>query len=447
MPGLSLTLETAKSTLLNTQVQIQVNSHNIANAENKSYARQKAILGTSPANLTHAGWIGTGATIETIVQMRDAYIEQKLMNSMSAESHQNTLATQLSIALAGFSDSGETGISQALGAFWDSWDALLQDPEDIAAREGVYLASRNLSQNIRTTYADLDVLVNSQISEEIQATIDKANSLLDRIANLNHQIQQNESPGHYANDLRDSRYQALKELAEIMPIQYGEEANGSVTVRYSNGTVSVTLVSGPQASPSPLHYDTVSEEVTLTSFDGGTSAAEESVQGGILGGLTAAREDIQAYMDRLNAFAGTLIDEVNGAYGSPVFTGSDARDVDISPDFLDGPTAAELSERALQISNLQEKKVSFGTGGVDARFIDFLGGIQSRMGGDLQEAETQAEFYATLRTELDGQQQSISGVSLDEEMVDLLKHQQIYQAATKIIQQTLEMLNRILDIR
>ncbi|NTU47887.1 MAG: flagellar hook-associated protein FlgK, partial [Syntrophobacteraceae bacterium] len=83
MPGLSLTLETAKSTLLNTQVQIQVTSHNIANAENKSYARQKAVLTTNPPTLTHGGWLGTGASVESVVQSRTEFIEQRLMRGVS----------------------------------------------------------------------------------------------------------------------------------------------------------------------------------------------------------------------------------------------------------------------------------------------------------------------------------------------------------------------------
>ncbi len=446
MAGLSLTLATAKSTLMNTQVQIQVTSNNIANAENTSYARQKAVLTTNPSVQTYAGWLGTGASVKTIIQIRDGYIEQSLLNSMSGESQYNTLTTRLTIAQASFSDDGSTGISQALGDFWDAWDTLIQNPEGITEQAVVYSATENLAQDIRATYDDLDALANTQLPQQIEGTTDKASSLLEQIAELNLQIMRNESPGYSANNLRDTRYQALKDLAEIVPIQFTEETNGSVTVSFSEGGTSVTLVSGAQTNATPLQYNDVTGEVTFTAYDGGTALTTDTVSGGELGGLLTARDEIQDYIERLNEFTSTLIDQVNTIFNStpPVFTGLNASNIATSADFLDSLTSSELSDRALQISNLQDEEVTFTSG--TTRFSDYLADIQSQIGLDIEDAETKVDYYGALRSALESQQQSVSGVSLDEEMVDLLKHQQVYQAAAKIISTTVEMLNTILDI-
>ncbi len=457
MAGLSLTLQTAKSTLLNTQVQIQVTSQNIANAENKSYARQTAVLSTNPPTLTHGGWLGTGASVESIIQNRSQFIEQRLMAGVSGQSHYETLSTQLAILQANISDNGSTGISGALGAFWSSWDALVQDPQGLSEQAAVQGAAENLKETIRSTYSNLNdqlsSLTNSMPPGEIQTDVDEANDLLKRLADFNRQIMMNETPGRTANDLRDARYQTLRDLAEVMPIQFQEESDGSLTISYSGNGSTVTLVSGVQTAANPLQYNAGTGQITLNSFDGAMTMSTDTVSGGTLGGLLEARDDIQGVMDRLNDFTSTLIVQVNAAYnpsgaGPNIFQpGGDASNMEVVPDFFSGqdPAAPGLAERALTIAGLQNQTVGF-PGGVTTRFSVFLSDIQRQVGSDVQDTKIRASFQETLVAELDTQQQSISGVSLDEEMVELMKHQQIYQAAAKIIQLTLEMLNSILEI-
>lgn len=455
MAGLSLTLQTAKSTLLNTQVQIQVTSQNIANAENKSYARQTAVLTTNPPTVSHGGWLGTGASVESIMQNRSQFIEQRLMAGVSGQSHQEILSARLAITQANISDNGSTGVSGALSAFWSSWDALVQDPRGVSEQAAVQGAAENLKETIRSAYNNLNDQLNSLTSAvppgEIQGNVDKANDLLKRLADFNRQIMMNESPGRTANDLRDARYQTLRDLAEVMPIQFQEESNGSMTISYSGNGSTVTLVSGVQAAAGPLQYDAGTRRLTLNSFDGATSVSADTVSGGTIGGLLEARDVIQRTMDSLNDFASTLVSRVNTAYnpsgtGPNVFqAGRDASNMEVVTSFLSGQDPAALADRALAIAGLQNESVGF-PGGVTTRFSVFLSEIQRQVGSDVQDARSGASFQKTLVSELDAQQQSISGVSLDEEMVELMKHQQIYQAAAKIIQQTVEMLNTILEI-
>ena len=86
MPGLTSTLEIARSTLLSEQLKIQTASNNIANADNKYYARQRVHSVTNPASQIAAGWIGNGTRADLITQIRDQYIDQQLLTSNSQES-------------------------------------------------------------------------------------------------------------------------------------------------------------------------------------------------------------------------------------------------------------------------------------------------------------------------------------------------------------------------
>lgn len=429
MAGLRATLEIAKGTLLNTQLQIQTASNNIANAENKTYARQKAVVKANPAINIYPNWLGTGADVTMVTQIRDQFIEQRLLNAVSDESKYSELSSQLQTIQAVFSDSGDTGISKSLNAFWASWDGLAQNPTGAAQQTEVYQAAQNLAETIQSAYTQLDASATTDIPGKITDTVDQANSLIDQIAQLNAAILKNETASHPANDLRDLRYQALKDLSAIIPVSTSEDANGVVTVSTTDASGSLTLVTG----------GTVNNYISSTS----------TITGGSFGGLQTALEDVNGYLDRLNDFAAQLIDQVNTIHGTnsgpAVFTGSDAATITASTTFLSGQTAADEAPRALALAELQGSTITF-TDAKTATFNQYLGDIQKEIGLDAQQAETNLTFNEALRTQLDSQQQSISGVSIDEEMVDLIQFQHIYEAAAKVIQKTAEMLKTVIDM-
>jgi len=82
----------------------------------------------------------------------------------------------------------------------------------------------------------------------------------------------------------------------------------------------------------------------------------------------------------------------------------------------------------------------------NATFLEYLSRTQEQVGLDQQDALSEADFQAALLEHLQAQQQSVSGVSIDEEMVDLIKFQQIYQAAAKVITHAAEMLDTAIQM-
>jgi flagellar hook-associated protein 1 FlgK len=75
-----------------------------------------------------------------------------------------------------------------------------------------------------------------------------------------------------------------------------------------------------------------------------------------------------------------------------------------------------------------------------------LSNIQEQIGNDTQQATTNSNFYQALQTQLQNQQQSYSGVSLDEEMVNIIQDQQIYQAAAKVIETASSLLSTVISM-
>src|SRR5208283_3281052 len=406
MAGLNVTLDIGLQTLQNTQTEIQTASNNISNASTAGYATETAVQTANPAILTPSGWLGTGATISQITQARDQFLEQQLMNAMSDDSQYTSLSTQLTSIQSASSDSGDDGISQALGNFFDAWNTLAQNPTGLSEQTGVYSAAQGLASAVQSTYNQLNQIA-TQMPGQIQNTVDQANALIAKIAQLNTAIAQNQTPTCQPNDLIDARYQAMDSLAQLIPVSFSQDpTTGMVNVTTTNANGSLPVVSG--ATGIPL-----------------TASTSSTITGGQLGGLLTAQTNLTGYISQLNDFASTLMLQVNniseeseGGNLNPalaVFGGTDASSITASTSFLSGPTGAELSSSAQAIGDLQDSQVTF-TDGTSATPEQYLSNIQQTVGDDVQQANNNQSFYDSLQTQLQTQQESVSGVSIDQEM-------------------------------
>jgi flagellar hook-associated protein 1 FlgK len=416
MAGLSVSLYTALQTLQNTQTELQTASNNISNASTTGYSVETAVQTENPAVLTTSGWLGTGATISQITSARDQFLEQQLMNAMSDDSQYTSLSTQLTSIQSACADSGDDGISEALGNFFDAWSTLSEDPTGLTEQTGVYSAAQDLAGAVQSTYNQLNQIA-TQIPSEVQDTVNQANALIDQIAQLNTAIAQSQTPTCQANQLSDERYQAMDSLAKLIPVSFSQDsATGMVTVNTTDASGSLTVVSGGTATP-----------ITTSS----------TITGGQLGGLLTAQTDLSGYISQLNDFTSTLMSQVNTISkdngGSAVFSGAGASSITASTSFLSGPTSAELSSGAQAIADLQDNQVSFSDG-TSATLEEYLSNIQQTVGDDVQQASNNQSFYDSLQTQLQTQQQSVSGVSVDTEMVNVIQDQQIYEEAAKVVE-------------
>ena len=453
--SLNATLEIAKQTLQNTQVAIQTSSHNIANADNTSYARQEVQFATTPALQLPDAWVGTGAKVSGIKQDRDQFIERQLRDATTQKSGYETLSSELDSASAILADNGDSGISQSLGAFWDAWDSLNQDPSGTSTSSSiVQSAAKTLATTIRQTYRNLTDFAQG-VKDQIDNDVTQVNTLLGNIAQSNKEIVKSEAGGQTANDLRDSRYQYLTQLAQLVPIQTTQESNGSVTVNLK-GT-SVSLVNADQAST--LQYTSSQEFQFQDSAGNTTTFANGLAGGGTLDSLNKTYQEFgtqqnpldtsnppsnPTYLDRLNLFAANLIQTVNDTHDAngagnvftPATASFNAGQIQVAGGFTPD------SSQALDISDLQNQQQP-GLG--NATFAQYLGDIQQQIGTQASDASTQADFQNKLYQQLQTQQQSVSGVSVDEELVNIIKYQQVYSAAAKTIQATSDMLNTVIN--
>ncbi|HPI94019.1 MAG TPA: flagellar hook-associated protein FlgK [Deltaproteobacteria bacterium] len=122
----------------------------------------------------------------------------------------------------------------------------------------------------------------------------------------------------------------------------------------------------------------------------------------------------------------------------------------ISAGYLDenGQVAEGANEVALAIFNLQDLVIDdMGGTGVSTTMDAYYSSLVAQVGVDVQNAVNNEEFNDTLLTQYTSRKESVAGVNVDEEMTELLKYQQLYQAVAKLISISDEMMQSLLSIK
>jgi flagellar hook-associated protein 1 FlgK len=362
------------------------------------------------------------------------------------------------------------GLDQALTEFWTAWQDLVNNPAGYSERTVVAAKSatlaltfNNMSSNLHQIQKDYDA--------NISGTLDEINGMAQQIADLNDKISQVEVAGQNSNDYRDQRELLLKELSEKIEITSFENNQGQVTVLVGNGR---PLVQNPYAYALSTETNAGGlQDVVWTDRSGATANITNDIQGGKIKGWLDVRDGyVQNYLDQLDNLAATIVAEVNalhqGGYGiaNDPFTGlpvtgldffeaagTTAATIEVNPDLITDVnriaaslTAATVpgdNRNAVAIANLQNQ-LTMNSG--QATFGDFYSTLVSRVGNDVRSAAANHDYEDAMVAQLENYRESVAGVSLDEEMINLVKFQHAYEAAARVITTVDEMLNTLLNM-
>jgi flagellar hook-associated protein 1 FlgK len=439
---------------------IDVTGKNIANVNTPGYSRERINMTPSAPIDSPIGPMGYGVETGAVERIYDRFLGVQITSENSNLGRWQARQSMLERVEVAFDESDGYGLSQSLGAFWNSWQDLALNPGGATERSAVAAAGQSLADTIAEKYDTLG-RTQSDIDTAIGSAVNDINRLTSEIAELNRKIGTVEKSGQNANDYRDSRDLALKELSELIDISSFEDANGSVVVSVGNGRVLVE-----DTNQYVLETEPNAEGHTAVIWPGLASGRQDvssEIAGGRVGGWLEARDtQIASYKVALNDLAAALIQEVNdqhalgfdlnGTAGGDFFTGSTAADIGMSEDILaDGDLIAAASDaaavpgdptNALAMAGLRYE-LAVTVGGSSATFDGAVGSLVSRVGRDVQDATSNATHQADMMTYLENYRESVSGVSLDEEMVNLIKYQAAYTAAAKLISLADEMMDSL----
>lgn len=465
MSGIFGIFSIGRLALLANQSALAVTSQNIANVNTLGYSRQEAVFEATPPTQTGAGPIGAGVQIGEIRRVVDRFIENQILGEQSGLGGYQVDQSILSRLESLFNDSQGTGLQQILNEFFAAIQDLSNNPQGLTERSMVLSKARTLAQQFVTANAQLQQ-IRKDLNSDIGGTIGTVNSLAARIAGLNRRISQAELAGPQANDLRDERGRLLNELAGQINISTFEDDLGQVTVMIAGGK---PLVEADRAYALRGVADPGNSGFVNIEFvpGGGTPTdITASIAGGRLKSLLDLRDGIvPGTMNQLDQLASGIIAEfnaqhqlgfdLNGAAGGDFFVStpvgaSAAGTMAVAitdTDLIAAASAAGApgdNGNALLLAQLQNKSVA-ALG--NASFQEFYSSFVGDIGAQSQSAQWNLSAQEAIMQQLSAQRETVSGVSLDEEMTNLIRFQRAFQAAAQLITVADEMMQTILTMK
>jgi flagellar hook-associated protein 1 FlgK len=467
-------LSIARSAIQAHQIALQTASQNIANAEVEGYSAQRVNVAANTPQMFTYGALGTGVVVQGVTRSRDVLLDDQYRRASTSSASYGATRDILGRVEAVLGEPSKTGLSNAMDLFWNSWSDLSSDPSSISARGVVRQRATELA-GMFNTFANRVDDVGTDARARLTANVGKVNQLMKQIASLNPAIVAAESGGQSANDLRDSRDRLLDEVAKLGELQAIERTDGSVGV-YFGGRL---FVDGPDA-----HQLAILGTTTLSVVVQGESSGLQSVGGAIGGTLDMINTQIPSVMASLDSLAGTIVREVNAIHATgKVFSGippvaasagnfftqtgdessndvaqtargmrldsslSDVTKISASASSATGPAN---NGAALSIAGLRDSTLNFydagGTQIASTTLGTFYRDAVAMVGLASVQAANAATVHETLANQADTRRQSVSGVATDEELVGLIKHQQAYAAAARLVKVVDEMAQTLIDL-
>lgn len=446
--SISNILNISKQALLAHQSAIDTTSNNISNMNTEGYTRRL----TNFDQGLGINRISQNVSDETVSRVRNRFVEKQFLQQNSYYNKyemDRTVSQQIEDI---FSEPGEAGLSNSLSEFWTAWSDLANDPENQSVRTVVKDKSQALANNFNRVYNDLNQLKDS-LKNDLTGKVESVNQRLRQLNEINKQLNTTKT-----EDLLDQRDKLLSELSELINIDSNIGDGGKVSV-YSNGQI---LVTENQAKELKLrtNQDSENSELIITTTKNSDSIKIKAGEIGSL--LTMNNEIIPQYQERLNTLASDLAKEVNkihrAGYNLNNVSGINffAENVKSAGDFrvnrtvVNNPALIATSDImnesgnnniAQKITNLQEGSIVRGiTPG------EFYSALVTEVGSRVQESEYLSSSQQKVVKTLENQRDASSGVSLDEEMINLTKYEQGYQAAAKVVNTVNDMMTTVLNL-
>jgi flagellar hook-associated protein 1 len=467
-------LEVGKRGLAAQQAALSTTGHNIANANTTGYTRQRAEMqATKPVSIPGLQiQLGTGVEVNKIVRLREDYLDVQLRNENKNLGYWEAKSDTLTKVEELLNEPSDDGLAFTMDEFWKGWEELAKNPDSAAARavvrqKGVAVTEtlKHISESLDQMQDDLKLVISTKTNE--------VNSIAAQIGSLNDQISRLVPNNYEPNDLYDQRDVLIDQLSKLVEVKVSPPNKDTGVVDISVG--GVTLVSGKNTNKltvdtsngmvDPANIKIGDTQVTLTS--GELLGRIESY--GILGG--GSKSTIPSMKDKINNLAMTFANAVNTIHQSgmnldningvpttkvPFFVGTSANDLAVNPDIMNslnliaaakeestGQSSTGNGNNAQAIANIKFTSLLFP--GTNSTADDYYRNIIGQLGIDSQEAQRMQSNSEVIIQQVENRRQSVSGVSLDEEMANMIKFQQAYNASARMVTVMDQCLDKIIN--
>ncbi len=415
------------------QIALNVVSNNVANSNVSGFTRLEASFSSRTDN--GAGWLnaGNGAQVDSIRRITDDYLNNSLWRSTSSTAYNGAYSEYLMVTEQLVANEN-ISISAGLDGLFSAFNSASVEPSSIAPRQLVISSSQALSDRFNSLAANLDIQ-RTQIGEQADGMISRANTLFAEVSNLNGKIVEGIANGGNVAALQDQRDETIKALSELIEVDVTRQQDGSMTLSMSGGQPLVLGSSYASLSSSGGGYQV---NIAGQSFDFNGDI------GGKMGGVLSYSSNVLDVTEaNLNTLAQQFADDINNQFsagqdinnppgaGKPLFT----------YDPLD-PAGSISVAAGLQPQDLAFGAIGAGPGdnsnlntviALKAVHYDTYNGLTGKLAIESSQAIAELQASKSISDNALAQRDSVSAVNLDEEAMSLMKYQQSYQANAKVV--------------
>ncbi len=446
------------------QQAVDVTSNNISNASNPDYSRQRVEFST----VTAENGRGAGVAVSNVQRLQDDLLGVQIRNYNSKSSDANKRSQVLSQIESIIAEPSDIGLSNYMTEFFNSWDKLSAQPNSTSLRLNVIQRAQNVSDRFQQVLTGLND-VQTSLQTEANNIASTINSYLSDITGYNQKISESEMRGIKANELKDQRDSLITKLSKLVNVTVQNNPNGSVTVNVgglhgadinTHDEFELKIVNGQ------MRLASKNDSSAIALLNGGELYAISDLYSNKISQYKSEISSLEnAFVNNVNSLhmsGNTLINGASSSTGIPFFGEVDTNgnvigaisdgSLKINSSILQNPSNIAASSvanndgnglNANKIARLMETKIPELN---DKTLGDYYSMTMNSIGLDKVSNDNAVQSTESILLKLDNQKNSTSGVSLDEEMTNVLKFQRSYDAASKMIKVADEMIQTILQM-
>lgn len=460
-------IEIAKRAVFASRSALDVISHNIANANTKGYSRQEGVIATTPPiSLPSIGILGTGAHLSTIRRIRNEFLDIQYRDENRIREYWDRLKSSLEEIEYILGEPSDNGLSNAINDFWNGWQELATNPESMAVRGALKEKSQTLISLLSYIRKGL-IQFRDQIDKDLEIQVNSVNNIAIQIGALNEEIKRAYIRGQSPNDLLDKRDLLLDELSSYInfDLTINEVGEAVINIRdhtlvgINNAVYKIVFSSGQVLWENGDRVYLKDEQGKIASL----IYARDSIIGMSDDRGYVYESGYISVIDRMTEIIFNRVNELHrSGYGLDNSTGNDffslidtskgiiASNIKISDTILQDLNKIAASSNldspgdgsnALRIAGINREFL------VDGSFTinDYWSNQVSSLGFITQRTEWLSENQKTLVESIERERESISGVSIDEEVVNMIRYQNAFAAASRILTTLDEMLSILIE--
>lgn len=431
---------------------MDITSHNIANTNNPNFTRQRIVFSSDFTNVSAGIVWGNGVKIGDVVRYKDHFVENQTRVFNSKYNDNRRQSELISNIEKLFAEPTELGLGNMISKFFNSFSELAASPTSNPLRTAVLNTATNMATKVNSLNNSLND-VKRNIKSEFEEKVKLVNNLLSQINQVNKDLKINQSKKMSVNDLLDHRDSLLKELSKLVNI--------NITTA-SDNTISVSV--GGSFAVDTYHiteFEMVEENGYLSmKMKGGTNPV--ILTDGEMNALSNVfTSKVTSYQQKLDRIVNTIVTEVNKIHTTGFSrTNPPQTNLNFFEPYRDGvlrinelllknPNYISISsdgtlgngDLALRISEIVDQKL------IDnSTIMEYYSTLINEIGNDGLLNKNLTEANQLVLDQLEQQREVTSGVSLDEEMTNVLQFQRSYEASAKLIKVSDELLKTILEL-